>query len=108
MGKREGGEGDGMRQRWRATPGRLEGERRRALQSAARCSSEVCIASRTKWLGSWWQADPAWRGERDQLADGWGVWKRISRIFIDINFDSWLEKISGIIGKIKRKFIEIE
>jgi hypothetical protein len=42
------------------------------------------------------------------LADGWGVWKRISRIFIDINFDSWLEKISGIIGKIKRKFIEIE
>jgi hypothetical protein len=52
---------NGEKGRWRggrdeaevaATPGRLEGERRRALQSAARCSSEVCIASRTKWLGS--------------------------------------------------------
>jgi hypothetical protein len=28
-------------------------------------------------------------GERDQVGDGWGPWKRI---FINTNFDSWLEK----------------
>jgi hypothetical protein len=28
--------------------------------------------------------------------------------FSDTNFDSWLEKISRIIGKIKRKFLEIK
>jgi hypothetical protein len=70
--------------------------------------SEACVASKTKWLGWWWHADPAWRGERDQVADGWGTWKRISRIFIDTNFDSWLEKISRIIGNIRRKFLDIE
>jgi hypothetical protein len=42
------------------------------------------------------------------VADGWDPQKRISRIFINTNFDSWLEKISRIIEKIQIKFLEIE
>jgi hypothetical protein len=40
-GKGKVARGGGMRRRWRAAPGRLEGER-----------SEECVTSKTKWLGS--------------------------------------------------------
>jgi hypothetical protein len=44
--------------------------------------------------------------ERVQVVDGWATWKRISKIFININFDSWLEKISRMIAR-TRSCLEI-
>jgi hypothetical protein len=40
--------------------------------------------------------------EREQVADGLAMWKRISKIFINTNFDSWLERISRMIVQFPR------
>jgi hypothetical protein len=44
------------------------------------------------------------RGEEGgRVADERASWKRISKNFINTNFDSWLEKLSRMIGKFPEK-----